>query len=226
MDAGVMNAWQLMLKGGPLMWLILFCSLIGMALFLEKLSYFFSISADVIDLKTKVFNFIKQNKLKDAIVLCEHNNSPVAKIMKAGIVKYGASREDIKEAMEGASLYEIPKLEKRLSVLSTIAHLAPLLGLLGTVVGMTVSFQAIQTRSLAMNPASSGDLAGGIWQALLTTVFGLIVAIPTLLAYNYCIARVNGFVIEMERAATDVINLLSQLSVASVSQEQEEPREI
>ncbi len=215
MDAGEMNAWQLMVQGGPLMWPILLCSLTGLAIFIQKLFYFSSISTDIAQIKMRVFDLIKQNKLKDAIVLCEQNSSSVAKVIKAGIVKYGASRDEIKEAMEDVSLFEIFKLEKYLHVLSTIAHVTPLFGLLGTVMGMTVSFQAIQLRSASMNPVTSSDVAGGIWQALLTTIFGLFVAIPALLAFNYCVGRVNSFVIEMERAATEVVNLLSHLSESS-----------
>ena len=207
-----MNAWQLIIQGGPLMWPILLCSLSGLAIFVQKLFYFSSISVDVIGIKARVFELVKQNKLRDAIVLCEQSSSPVAKIMKAGIVQYGSSRDEIKEAMEDTSLYEIPKMEKNLSALSTIAHIAPLLGLLGTMVGMTASFHAIQLRSASMNPITSSDVAGGIWQALLTTIFGLFVAIPTLLAFNYCVSRVNRFVVDMERAATEIVNLLSHLS--------------
>ena len=207
-----MNVWQVLIKGGPVMWPILLCSLVSLALFIEKISYFSSISTDVYALKSKVFEFLKQNRLKDAIILCEQDPSPVAKIIKAGIVKHGSGREEIKEAMEDVSHFEIPRLERNLQALMTIVHLSPLLGLLGTMTGITSSFYSIQVRSAAMNPVTPGDIAGGIWQALLTTVFGLIVAIPTLLAYNYCVSRVNSFVLEMERAATELVNLLSHLS--------------
>jgi len=88
--------------------------------------------------------------------------------------------------MEDVSLFEIPKLESRLSALATIAHISPLLGLLGTVTGMTASFHTIQVRAAGLNPVTPGDLAGGIGEALLTTVAGLIVAIPTYTAINVC----------------------------------------
>lgn len=221
MGADVMNGWQLIVQGGPLMWPILLCSLMGLALFIQKLLYFSSISVDVATMKIRAFDLIKQNKLKDAIVVCEQNSSPVSKIIKAGIVKYGASRDEIKEAMEDVSLLEIFKLERNLYALSTIAHMTPLLGLLGTVAGMAVSFHAIQMSSASMSPVTSSDVAGGIWQALLTTIFGLFVAIPALLAFNYCVSRVNGFVVEMERAATEIVNLLSHLSEANTTPEVE-----
>ena len=95
-------------------------------------------------------------------------------------------------------------------ILSTIAHITPLLGLLGTVVGMVRCFQVIQEKSTSLNPVSPGDLAGGIWQALVTTVAGLAVAIPAYVAYNYLINKVDGFVLEMERSATDLVNILTQ----------------
>ena len=104
----------------------------------------------------------------------------------------------------------MPRLEKHIGLLSTIAHISPLLGLLGTVTGMVRAFQVIQEKTASFNPVSPGDLAGGIWEALLTTVAGLIVAIPTVVVYNYLVNRVDEFVVEMERSATEVINILSQ----------------
>lgn len=207
-----MSAWQILQNGGPLMWPIVICSLVGLALFIERVFYFSSVSTDVYALKSKVFDLLKQNRLKDAIVLCEQNPSVIAKMMKAGIAKFGSSRHEIKEALESAGSFEIALLEKNLPPLLMITHLVPLLGLLGTVTGLAVSFYSIQVRSAAMNPVTPGDIAGGMWQALLTTIFGLIVAIPALLAYNYCVGRVGSFVLDMERTATEINELLVQLS--------------
>ena len=111
--------------------------------------------------------------------------------------------------VEEAAQLEIPRLEKHLPVLATIAHIAPLLGLLGTVTGMIRSFQVIQMKALALAPVNPGDLAGGIWEALLATVAGLAVAIPTYVAYNYLTSQVDNLVYDMERSATDLVNLLS-----------------
>ena len=118
--------------------------------------------------------------------------------------------EAVKEAIEDASLYEVPKLEKNLSVLATIAHISPLLGLLGTVTGMVRCFQTIQAKATSFHPVSPGDLAGGIWEALLTTVVGLIVAIPTFVIYNYLVSRINSFILEMEKASTELVNFLTE----------------
>ncbi len=207
-----MNLWNVIKTGGPIMIPILLCSIFSLGIFIEKLIYFTSVKTNPVTLKKKVFNALKNNKIKEAIAICESINSPIAKILNAGILKFGSSREEIKESMEDVSLFEIPKLEKRLNALATIAHISPLLGLLGTVTGMTVSFHTIQVRASSMNPVTPGDLAGGIGEALITTVAGLIVAIPTFVAYNYCIHRINQFILEMERGATELVNLLSQIT--------------
>jgi biopolymer transport protein ExbB len=207
-----MNAWSLIKSGGPIMIPIILCSVLALGIVIEKLLYFGYIKTNVIKLKRQVFDRIKSNRFKESVELCDADRSPVAKILKAGILKFGASREEIKESMEDISLFEIPKLESRLNALATIAHISPLLGLLGTVTGMTASFHTIQVRAASLNPVTPGDLAGGIGEALLTTVAGLMVAIPTFVAYNYFVHRTNHFVLEMERGATELVNFMSQIS--------------
>lgn len=209
-----MNAWSLIKSGGPIMAPIILCSIFALGIVIEKLLYFASIKTNVPQLKKQVFDHIKNNRIKESIELCNANQSPVAKILKAGVLKFGASREEIKESMEDVSLFEIPKLEGRLSALATIAHISPLLGLLGTVTGMTASFHMIQVRAASLNPITPGDLAGGIGEALLTTVAGLMVAIPTFVAYNYFVHRTNQFVLEMERGATELVNFICQVTEA------------
>ncbi|OQX84024.1 MAG: hypothetical protein B6D53_00990 [Candidatus Omnitrophica bacterium 4484_49] len=144
----------------------------------------------------------------EAIELCERTTSPVAEVIKAGLLKHSASRQEIKEAMEEAALSEVPKLEKNLNLLATLAHVSPLIGLLGTVTGMVQAFQVIQEKATALNPVSPGDLAGGIWEALLTTVGGLSVAIPAIVAYNFLVTKVDNMIINMERAATELVQVL------------------
>ncbi|MBF0523384.1 MAG: MotA/TolQ/ExbB proton channel family protein [Candidatus Omnitrophica bacterium] len=167
---------------------------------------------DIPALKAKIFELVKTNKIQEAVSLCDENPSPVAKILKAGLEKFGSPREEIKQNMEEAGLLEVPKLESRLSGLSTIAHITPLLGLLGTVMGMFSCFHTIQLKTAALSPVTVGDLAGGIGEALLTTAAGLIVAIPAFLIYNYSIARVNHMVMNMERAALESVNFLCHIT--------------
>jgi biopolymer transport protein ExbB len=139
------------------------------------------------------------------VAVCDETPGPVAHIVKAGILKHDRPKEEIKETIQDAGQHEIPRLEKNLSVLATIAHISPLLGLLGTVLGMIAAFQRIQAESGRVN---AGDLAGGIWEALITTAAGLSVAIPTYVAYNYLVSRVNALVLDMEKSATEVVDLL------------------
>lgn len=212
-----MSAWQFFLNGGPLMWPIALCSLLAMALFIERISCFTAFSTDVYSLKVKVYDLLKQNRLKEAIIACEQNRSVVSEILKIGIAKFGAGRAEIKEALEHAGNLKIALLEKNLAPLLAIAHITPLLGLLGTVSGLAIAFHAIQARSAAMSPVTQGDIAGGMWQALLTTIFGLLVAIPTLTAHNYCVGRVNAFVLEIEQTAAELFDLLTQLSQSDSS---------
>ena len=202
--------WQLFLKGGPVMWPILLCSTFAFVIILEKFWYLHKIRIDSRDFLSKIFDKMKRHQVKEALSVCDNTKSPISGILKAGILKYDRSREQIKEAIEDASLYEVPHLERNLTTLATIAHISPLLGLLGTVTGMVRCFYTIQIKATSLAPVSPGDLAGGIWEALLTTVFGLIVAIPTFVAYNYLVSRINNVILEMERASTELVNFLTE----------------
>jgi biopolymer transport protein ExbB len=202
--------WQLFLKGGPVMWPILLCSTFALAIILEKFWYLHKIKIDSRQFLSKIFDRMKRHQVKEALGVCDQAKSPISGILKAGILKYDRSREQIKESIEDASLYEVPHLERNLTTLATIAHISPLLGLLGTVTGMVRCFYTIQIKASSLNPVSPGDLAGGIWEALLTTVFGLVVAIPTFVAYNYLVSRINNVILEMERTSTELVNFLTE----------------
>ncbi len=210
MDLWKMSLWQLFLAGGPVMWPILLSSVFAFAIILEKFWHLHKIRIDTQDFLTRILDKMKRHEVKDALQICDNTKSPVAHILKAGILRYDRPRARIVEAIEDASLYEVPKLEKNLPMLATIGHIAPLLGLLGTVTGMVRCFQVVQSKTTTFHPISPGDLAGGIWEALLTTVAGLIVAIPTYVAYNYLVSRINNFVLEMEKASTELVNFLTE----------------
>jgi biopolymer transport protein ExbB len=210
MDLYKMSIWQVFLAGGPVMWPIFLCSVFALAILLEKFWYLHKISIDTQEFLKKILDKMKHHDTKEALSICDNTKSPVANILKAGILKYDRPRPQIIEAIEDASLYEIPKIERNLNALATIAHVSPLLGLLGTVTGMVRCFQTIQAKAASFHPVSPGDLAGGIWEALLTTVAGLIVAIPTFIAYNYLVSRINHFILEMEKASTELVNFLTE----------------
>jgi biopolymer transport protein ExbB len=210
MDLYKMSLWQVFLAGGPVMWPILLCSIFALAIALEKFWHLHKISIDTQDFLNKILDKMKHRDTKEALQICDNTKSPIANILKAGILKYDRPRPQIIEAIEDASLYEIPRIEKNLTALATIAHVSPLLGLLGTVTGMVRCFQVIQAKATTFHPVSPGDLAGGIWEALLTTVAGLIVAIPTFVAYNYLVSRINHYILEMEKASTELVNFLTE----------------
>ena len=202
--------WDLIQKGGPLMYLIILCSIVALAVILERLYHFQRARIDSNKFMEGVSNILKRNRIMEAIDLCEKTPGPIAHIIKAGILKHDRSRHEIEEAIEDAGIYEVPRLERNLGALATIAHISPLLGLLGTVTGMVRAFQVIQERVSSLHPINPADLAGGIWEALITTAAGLIVAIPTFVAYNYLVSRVKGFILEMESSTTNLISILGQ----------------
>ena len=210
MELYKMSLLQVFLAGGPVMWPILLCSIFALAIIMEKFWHLYKVKIDSHDFLNRILEKMKHHQVKDALEICDSAKSPISNILKAGILKYDRPRPQIKEAIEDASLSEIPKLERNLSALATIAHVSPLLGLLGTVTGMVRCFQTIQSKATSFHPVSPGDLAGGIWEALLTTVAGLIVAIPAFVAYNYLVSRINNFILEMEKAATELVNFLTE----------------
>lgn len=194
-------------KGGILMIPIILCSVLALAIIIER---FYSLHRAQIDTQAfmaRIREVLKRNKIMEAIQVCEDTPGPIAQILKAGILKYDRGKEEIKEAIDDAGRHEVPRLEKYFNVLSTIIAVAPLLGFLGTVSGMIRAFMSIQEKGGAVNP---GDLASGIWAALLTTAAGLSVAIPVLVVYNYLVSRVDGFVLDMEKSATDLVEILSE----------------
>ncbi len=200
--------WEFMQKGGPIMWPILFCSIVAVMIVIERIWYLRKIHVDVRKLLAEIARSVKRNRILDAIDLCEKTPGPVAAIIKEGLLKHDRPRLEIREAVEDAAVHQVPLLERNVPLLATIAHISPLLGLLGTVTGMVKAFQVIQEKSSAVSPINPGDLAGGIWEALLTTVFGLCVAIPVFVAYNYLTSRIDRFVLDMEKSATDLMNTL------------------
>ncbi|MDP8298443.1 MAG: MotA/TolQ/ExbB proton channel family protein [Candidatus Tantalella remota] len=200
--------WEMAVKGGPLMFLIIMCSVIALAVVLERLWHLRRAKIDTETFMETIAGILKRNKILDAIDMCNVTPGPIAHILKAGILKHDRTRMEIKEAIEDAGLHEVPRLEKNLGALATIAHITPLLGLLGTVTGMVRAFQVIEQKATALVPVNPGDLAGGIWEALITTVAGLAVAIPTYVAYNFLVSKVDGFVLEMEKSSTDLVNIL------------------
>ena len=193
-------------QGGPLMWPILLCSVISLAVAIER---FFALRRARINTRqfmATIRPVLEHNRIDDAVAICDENAGPIAHILKAGILKHDRPRGVIREAIENAGMLEVPRLERYLNVLATIANISPLIGLLGTVQGMIRCFWQIQSKMGVVNPS---DLAEGIGNALITTAGGLLVAIPTLVIYNYYLSCVNNMVHEMEVSSTELLDLLT-----------------
>ena len=195
-----------MQKGGPLMWLLLFCSILAGAIFLERALYYHRVTLHLGDFLRGLAELIRHKRWAEAQMECAGNPMPVTRVLHAAVLRHGASRAELKDIVQEAGQLEVPKLERHLGLLAALGMVAPLLGLLGTVTGMIEVFSNISAQS---GLTSSTDLAGGIYQSLLTTAGGLIVAIPCALAYSYLSTRVNEIMHDMERAGIEVVNLIT-----------------
>ena len=198
---------EIIFRGGILMWPIMACSIVALAISIERFIVLRRASIDTYEFMDNMRAVLRQNRLDEAVEMCDENDAPIARIMKAGILKANRSKNDIREAIDDAGHLEIPRLERYMTGLATCATIAPLIGLLGTVQGMIKAFYQIQNKQGQVNPS---DLAEGISNALLTTAAGLSVAIPTLVIYNYFISRVDNMVLEMEISSSELVDLLTR----------------
>ncbi len=203
---------DLLKEGGPVMWLIAFCSLIAVFIFVEKWVQFHRAQVNVAELVNGLINVLKRDGMVEAITLCDNTPGPVARLLTAAIQAY-QSDDDIKQAIDDAAVAELPRLEGRLNILATIAYIAPMLGFLGTVVGMISVFQVVQDKQ-GLNLASA-ELAGGIRMALVSAAAGLCVAIPAHVAYNYLVSRVESFCSDMEKASSEILYFFRHRKPAS-----------
>jgi len=194
-----------MQKGGPLMWLLLFCSVLAGAVFLERALYFHRVTLVLGEFLRGLAELIRHKRWSEAQVECAGNPTPVTRVLHAAVLRHSAPRAELKEIVQEAGQLEVPRLEKNFGLLAGLGLISPLLGLLGTVTGMIEVFSNISAQS---GLTSSTDLAGGLYQSLLTTAMGLIVAIPCAIAYSYLSARVNALLHDMERAGIEVVNLI------------------
>jgi len=200
-----MSLFQIVAKGGWLMIPISLCSIIAVAVFVERILTLRKIRVNSRRFILQVRNLLLKNQIGEAVIFCKRTPSPIASITKSALERHNRPREEIKEAIESAGRAEIHHLEKYLGVLATIAGVAPLLGFLGTVTGMIKAF--IKIEALGGNVGAS-VLAGGIWEALVTTAAGLSVGIPALIFYNYLQAKVEKFVFEMEEVSNDLLDII------------------
>lgn len=193
-------------RGGLILVLILVLSVIAVVIIVERLLFFRRIRGDEETIIQRLRSTLEKGHYDEALSICENNPSPVTNLMRVGIEKRDQSQETIKAAITDAANLEIPRMERYLSFLGTIAHISPLLGLLGTVTGNIRAFGVLGDFAAAGgNPAL---LAQGISEALITTAAGLIVAIPAIIFYNALVAKVNHRIIQLENRVTEMVFLL------------------
>ena len=204
-----MNLLSVLLKGGWLIIPIILSSVIAVAIIIDRAIILRKSRMNVPAFLVKIRGILKKRDIQAAIHYCNEEKSPAANIIKKGLRKYKLGRDRVKEVIESAGKQEISKLEKGLSILATISGVAPLLGFLGTVTGMISAFMKIEDLQGAANPS---DLAGGIWEALLTTAMGLAVGILAYGFYNYLVSAISKLVLDMEVITNDVIDMVDELS--------------
>lgn len=190
--------------------LILLCialiSLIGLTLFIERLFVLKKAEADTDKLLLSLRKAIESGHMVEALRICENTGGTVASIIKAGLGKHSRSKQEIENAMETQGLIEIAHLEKNGKVLSIIATIAPLIGLLGTVLGFIQAFSEMRLSGLV--DISATRIGEAMEFALVTTAAGLVVAIPAILAYNYLVSLIEGVVLEIQTTTSEVVDLL------------------
>ena len=195
------------LAGGMVMHMISVLSIFSVSAIIYKLIVFRRVKVDLSEFIAKVRGALLKGNVKGAMGVCEEHRSPVASIVKSALLKYGQPRDQVEKAMENAAIHEVAYLEKYLTVLATISNIAPLLGFLGTVVGMILSFEVIAEQGLN-NP---GLVAKGISVALLTTAYGLIVAFVTQPFYNYFTSKVSAYTREIETAGNILFETFDEM---------------
>jgi biopolymer transport protein ExbB len=204
-----MLSLPLLLKNGGLMlWVILLASAVAVVVFIERFLHYHRAQINSIEFLNGVRTVLKRDNVVEALSICDATPGPVARLVKTAILNRDHGRDRVREALEEAGLAEVPRLEDKLSLLATIAQLAPLMGLLGTILGFIQTFMRMQNQGLY---AHLSQLSSGVWQALICAAAGLAVAIPAHAAYNYLVNRVNSIVLDMERAATEIVNIVSEM---------------
>ena len=196
---------DLMQKGGPVMWVILALSVVGVAVFLERLVYLHRAQVRVGEFIRGLANLVRGDRLEEVRKQCLATPGPVARVALSAVLARDCPRAELRDIVQEAGQLEVPRLERHLALLGGIAYAAPLLGLLGTVLGLLEAFYRVSTQG---GYATVADLSGAVYQSLICAAAGIAVAVPALVAAGYISARVQDVVHDMERAGIEMVNLL------------------
>jgi len=198
-------SYALFAKGGPVMWLLVIVGLIALAIFIERALFLHRGQISSTEFLNGIKNLLQKDRLMEALTVCEETPGPVAAIVKAGLRHATDDEPAMRFAIQEAALVELPVLERRISSLAAIAQIAPLLGLLGALLGMIKTFWMFNQGG---NYATPVVLAGGMWEALLTAAAGLAIAIPAHLGRHFLSGRVRALVHDMEWVSNELMRYL------------------
>lgn len=187
--------------------IIALCSIISFGVLIERLIYLRKADADTNRLLLQLRKDIEEGNILEAIKTCELTGGAIARMLIAALKKHNRTQEQMENALEIAGMMEISALERNGKILSVIAHLAPLIGLLGTVIGFIQAFSEMKMSGLV--DISANQIGEAMEYALVTTAAGLVVAIPSVIGYNYLVSRVDSFILEMHTTSSEVIDLLT-----------------
>ena len=211
--------FELIQQGGAVAWIIVASGVMAFGVFLERVLHLHRARIKSEDFIAGICNNLKRGNVTEALAICDETPGPVAGIVRVAILNRHADKETLRSVIETAGRTEIARMERRLAVLATVAQVAPIFGLLGTVLGMIKGLQVMKAQAPLVQ---AGDVMGGLMQALITTAVGLAVAAPCYVAFNFLVGKVEKIVIDMERSASDIQAFLAGGTTPATAQDDED----
>jgi biopolymer transport protein ExbB len=197
--------WELMVKGGWIVWPLMVCSIAAAVLFFERVFHLHRAQIKPDDFLNGIYTIVNRGNTAEAVSICDQTPGPVAQMVRTALLHSDEPPGELKQTITKAGLGEVPRLEKNLGGLLTIAQITPLLGLMGTVIGLIRVFMAMEQNAPL---AEISDVSAGIWQALTTTAVGIAISIPAYAGYNFLLSRVENITLNMEHAAEEIYRFL------------------
>lgn len=207
-----MNLTEILQQGGPVLWIILLCGVVALGVFVERSLNLHRARIRWDDFLGGILNILRRRNIAEALAICNETPGPVARVVRSAILHRDDPKDQIEAAVRNESLVEISRMERRLIVVATVAQVAPLLGLLGTVLGMVDCLLVLQREAPLVQVA---DVSGGLMRALIATAGGLMVAIPCYAAFNMLLIKIDRLVLDMEQAGAEVVAFLTGASPAA-----------
>ncbi len=224
MSITIYKLWQLLLKAGPMIWPIMVLSVIALAIIFERIWYLRRMIKDDLIFKQQLFRLIESNQFQEAIDLTAHtSSSSLGRILRAGALRAGGHKDEIMAAMQAAYGAEAFSAKQFLNLVLSIAHIAPMMGFLGSIGGLVSVLNVISARTNVLNPIGAPDVAAGLWQAMLTSIAGLAVGIMSYVFYSCCAHILNNILASWERSINEMLLLLiAPASSGDVNEEEED----